>query len=218
MKPKAILFDLDGTLIEFPKDFLFSQAYQVFDSLEMEHASEEELEEAFSDFDFFRIAPAAVREQFMEVYWSLFDWNQYPKAVVIPGVTETLASLKASGFELGIVTSRDESPEHIRQRLEHTNILEHLSFIIPRSCPDCEWSDKSKQITEACKRLGLSPEEVAMVGDIPPDIESAHKCGVGIKIALLSGGIKRRQLEKGKPDFILSTVNEVVGLEVFGKF
>ena len=213
MRPKALLFDLDGTLIKFPKEFLFSQAFQVFDSLKLDVCSVDSMEAAFREFDFFRIAPEPVREQFMKTYWHLFDWSQYPKAELIPAVEETLEALRKKGYELAIVTSRDEEADSIQQRLSHTSILKNISFIIPRSCPDSEWSDKSKQIGLACERLGLKPKEVAMIGDIPPDIESAKKSGVGTTVALLSGGIEKAKLAEMNPDYIIGAVSDI--LEIF---
>jgi len=69
MKYKAVFFDFDGTLIDFPKGFLFSQARLVFKELALPMFTDDEIEKAFSSFDFFSICPEERREEFMEVYW-----------------------------------------------------------------------------------------------------------------------------------------------------
>ena len=46
-----------------------------------------------------------------------------------------------------------------------------------------------------------SPAETVMVGDVPTDVTSAAKVGVGTTVAVKSGGIKEEVLREAKPDF-----------------
>ena len=65
---ELILFDLDGTLIEFHHDFLFSQAQKLSKQFLNLEVSWDELEETFSDFDFFRFVEEEKRNGFMDEF------------------------------------------------------------------------------------------------------------------------------------------------------
>ena len=214
MKESVILFDLDGTLIEFPKLFLFEQASSVFSSLGVELPEVHHFEAAFSNFDFFRIAPESLREEFEELYWKQFDWCSYPSPNVFDGVPKLLDGLKADGHRLAIVTSRDESPDEISKQLEGTGVLESIDFIVSRQCKIQTWSDKQPQIREALARFGAEPKKATLVGDVPTDITSAKACNLNKSIALLSGGIHREVLEAEEPSYVLNTVHELERLSL----
>lgn len=209
IKPKLALFDLDGTLVRFPKEFLFLQVEEVLARLELPAVERHLLEDAFADFDFFRWVAPGIRETFMDTYWELFDWERYPKPLIIPGALDALKSIKDGGTDIGIVTSRHESEEAIRSDLESTELLPYVSFIIPRGGDDKHWSDKTFQIRQACRNTGIEPADTLLVGDVPPDISSARIVGVGKTAAVLTGGIRREILEKSNPDFILNDVGEL---------
>ena len=206
---KLALFDLDGTLIKFAKEFLFSQTRAVYEKLSMEEASLETLEDYFSKFDFFGFVEDSRRAEFERVYWELFNWADYPEPEVLPGTLETLSWLKESGVPSVIVTSRDEKPEGIAERLSGTGIENFIVHILSRSDLEKEWHDKRPQIETVCKKFEVEPMECLFAGDVPPDIESAKACGVGLKIALLSGGIRKEVLEVTGPDWCLDSLAQI---------
>lgn len=204
--PQLALFDLDGTLVQFPREFLFHQAEEVISKLELPRVERREMEEAFAEFDFFRWVLPALRETFMETYWELFDWEAYPSPVVIPGAVEAIKSLHDSGVKLAIVTSRHETAEDIAADLSSTGLLSYFPKIFPRGGDDAHWYDKSLQIRQACSEFGIDPKEAMIVGDIPPDVTSARSVGVGLAFAVLSGGIREHVFSAVSPDGILRSV------------
>jgi len=203
---KLVIFDLDGTLVKFPKEFLFQQAEEVVKTLELPSVERELMEEAFADFDFFRWIPSGIRETFMDTYWNLFNWEHYPKPIVFDGVLETLKALKDNGIDQGVVTSRHFPREQIEADLKEVGILDYFSYVIPRGGDDERWHDKTYQIRQACERSGVEPKHVALVGDIPPDVSCARVLGLGKTVAVLSGGIRREPLEKAEPTHIIDGV------------
>jgi len=213
---KLALFDLDGTLIKFAKEFLFSQTKAVYQKMELPEASGEELESYFSKFDFFGFVENSKREEFERVYWELFNWANYPVPEVLPGVVDTLSWLKEHRVPSVIVTSRDEKPEGIAKRLSGTGIDNYIVHIQSRSDLEKEWHDKRPQIEAVCKKFQVEPRDCLFAGDVPPDILSAKACGVGLSIALLSGGIQASVLAKTGPDLCLDSVAQIptkLGLE-----
>ncbi len=214
-KINLALFDLDGTLIPFPRDFLFEQTFEVFRELNIEPVSRNEMMAHFAKFDFFGMIDAEIRDTFMEKYWSRFQWNSYPQFMPIDGVLESLALLKRRGVKLAIVTSRAESREEVAENISNTGLLSYIDHIETRSSvpeggsSDANWSDKTPQIREACQLFSVAPSEAIMAGDVPPDISSGKRENISKTIALLSGGIRSEILKEADPDYLLSSLADL---------
>ncbi|MCB0344968.1 MAG: HAD family hydrolase [Bdellovibrionales bacterium] len=206
---ELILFDLDGTLVEFHHDFLFDQAHLITEQLGHGPIDPQELEQHFSEFSFFDFIPENQRELFIHQFWSNFDWNNFPRAKVLPGAMELLHQINASNRKSGIVTSRAVPVEQLARELEHTGLIEHMTYVRTRSQDHLHWSDKRDSLASIIEESGLEPSRIAMVGDIPPDISSARVMGLGLTVGVLSGGLKRSVLEHAKPDHILDSVAQI---------
>ncbi len=209
-KPKLLLYDLDGTLVRFHKEFLFDGVNKLLIDFGLKEVSQKELEESFSDFEFFRFVKEEKREDFLEFFWSNFNYVDSPPLAPIKGVLETLKFFKENNVLQFIVTARVK--ESIGDRLKETGFLNYLDGVVCRENLSVDWRDKVGSILLACKKAKIPPKEAFMIGDIPPDIESAKSANVSKKVAVLTGGIKRTVLEKSNPDYILNNVNELVNI------
>lgn len=213
-KIKLALFDLDGTLVEFHREYLFSQAEKLIGEMGHRPVHRAEIEDAFSDFEFFRFVEGMAPAVFEEKFWGAFDWQNFPKAKPIPGAIETLGNFKDNGLHLAVVTARFTPRDRLLAEFEHTNLLEHVAHIRTKEesgemwkhDSDSHWTDKRRMILEVCEHFGISPEETLMVGDIPSDIISARDAGVKKTIAVTSGGIKEQVLRNSAPDHIFESV------------
>ena len=210
--PKLVIFDLDGTLVEFPHDYIFSQAKRILAEFEHPEVPRHELADHFSAFDFFRFVAQEAREEFIVRFWKAFDWDNYPKAKSFASTGGTLDFLSSRGAVSSIATARLNSEAEIRKDLELSGWLHHISCIKPRAGEHIHWTDKTEQIQQICHTLGVSPRDAILVGDIPTDVTSAREVGIGKTIAVLSGGLKREILEKVKPDYLLESIEELPGL------
>ena len=209
---RLVLFDLDGTLIEFHHDYLFTQAEQIL--IEIGHPKIERtvLEDCFSSFDFFRFFELHRRDELTEQFWSRFDWANFPHAKPFERAHSTLQHLVDQGIEVAIVTSRFVPEPELRQKLAHTGLVDFMSMIKTRPGDHIHWTDKRASIREVCQALDVEPGEAMMVGDIPADIESALDVGIGTAVAVLSGGIKHEILAAARPHHIISDIGELCGL------
>jgi phosphoglycolate phosphatase len=100
--------------------------------------------------------------------------------------------LKARGFKLGIASSDNELA--IRETARRFGFAEHVDFIAGY---DSGFGTKPEpgMLLGFCTAVGLSPSEVAMVGDNNHDMQMGKAAGAGMKVAVLTGTGSRETLE-----------------------
>jgi phosphoglycolate phosphatase-like HAD superfamily hydrolase len=210
--PAVFIFDLDGTLVEFPREYIFSQTVRILEEFRHPPVPQSLLEEHFSAFDFFRFVQDPDRDAFIARYWAAFDWINYPKPTPLAGALEVLATLKSLGHRVALATARLDPVDEIRLNLDPTGFLQHLDHIVTRPGEHVHWTDKTGHISQICELFHIDPSEAALIGDIPADVISARTAGVGTSIAVLSGGIRRDVLEAQQPDYVLNDVRDLLSL------
>ncbi|HDR7794840.1 TPA: HAD family hydrolase [Bacillus luti] len=119
---------------------------------------------------------------------------------------KVLQALKDKGFILGVVTADDFAPtELFLKQYKLENFFDYIiaSDIFPAQKPD-------KKIIEVfCKEFHLESCEVAVVGDTPTDLYLAKNGGDCYAIGVLSGTGDRPTLEP-LADLVLDSVGEFI--------
>ncbi|MBP9837082.1 MAG: HAD family hydrolase [Proteobacteria bacterium] len=208
-KPKLIIFDLDGTLVEFPIEFMFTKTKHIIEELSHPHVSEEEMMDCFSDFDFFRFVEKDHREAFLKKFIIDFSHDRWTTLEPFPDTLGVLKNLHQQNISLSIATSRVMQVEHLRTALEKVDFHHYIGHIATREGEHISFMDKTKQLEQLFELYQVEPQDCLKIGDIPSDIECAKKAGVGSTVAVLSGKIKEGVLQRAKPDFIISNISEL---------
>lgn len=209
-KAKLVIFDLDGTLVEFPHHFLFSEAERIISELSHPKVARETLERCFSDFDFFRFVEVAEKEEFIAKFWESFNWVEFPKAVPFEAAEPLCRQFLDQGAKLAIATARVGCKDKLFKELAEHPFAGHLSIVETREDEELEWTDKLPQIGRICQQLSIAPEEAMIIGDIPPDISSGKQAGLGFTVGVLSGGITPEVLTAAEPDLLVSSIAELL--------
>jgi phosphoglycolate phosphatase len=105
-------------------------------------------------------------------------------AVPVADLAALFARLKAMGLKLGIASSDNEKA--IRRTAEHFGIAGHVDFIAGY---DSGFGAKPEpgMLLAFCSAVGLTPAEVAMVGDNNHDMAMGRAAGAALTIAVLTG-------------------------------
>jgi len=209
--PRAVLFDLDGTLID-SIELIVNSALYAFEKCGHPAPAAEEwvadlgmpLRAMFGRF----VEDEAVMTQLVAGYREYQLANHDRLVRPYEEVESTLRTLHERGFALAVVTSKAEPLAH--RGLEHVGLDGFFDVVVGlESCtrhkPDPE------PVHIALDRLGLPPAAAAFVGDSPHDMNAGRAAGV-TTIAALWGPFSRDQLAASRPDHYIERMSELLSV------
>ncbi len=199
MKLKAVIFDIDGTLVD------------------SNDAHARSWVEAFArcgkdiDYDVVRhqvgkggdlLVPDLLNakemrrfgEDVKKVKGELYEQKYLPHVKAFPRVKRTFEALHERGAKLALASSSNpDEVEYYVRLLGVEKLLEGST-----SKKDAKLSKPSPEIFEAAlERTGCDPEYTCVVGDTPYDILAAHRTALPI-VAVSSGGFEDHLLAKAE--------------------
>ena len=182
----AVLFDLDGTLVDTAPDLAhaLNQQRLMHGLPEMpfelirpyaSHGTVGLLQVGFS-ISTDHPAFADLRSE----YLGIFEENANPYSQLFPGMMELLDELETRGIPWGIVTNK---PAHLTTPLlDALGLLDRAASVI--SGDSCAYAKPHPEpILTACREIGVLPSTCVYIGDAERDIEAAHACGMPAIIA-----------------------------------
>lgn len=126
-------------------------------------------------------------------------------AELIAGVGEALRVLKQRGLRLGVATNDSEGG--LVASLSRPGILEMFDFTA--GCDSGHGAKPGPGMGRAfCAAVGIAPAEAAMVGDAVHDLAMGRSAGFGLNIGVLSGTSGREDLVDFA-DLILDSVSDL---------
>lgn len=177
----AVLFDLDGTIVDSASDITGSLAY-MFRELNLDVPSEEVLLSYVGPplLDSLRLTAGFDDEEAwaaLDIYRDHYA-DHVLRSPVFPGVAGVLERLHAAGVPIALATSKPESMA--RKVLDHAGLSDYFTVITGAS-DDEELSTKADVVAEALRRLqaqGVDTTDTVMVGDRGYDTLGAAANGV----------------------------------------
>jgi HAD superfamily hydrolase (TIGR01509 family) len=190
---KAVIFDLDGTLVD--TNYLHVEAWaRAFAAIrktvpravihkQVGKGSDKFLPVFVTDEAAARRADALHGE-----YYGAMQEYGYP----LPGAKELLAALKQRDVAVWLGTSA--KPEELERFIAVLDAKDKLAGVI--SSKDVAESKPAADIFAiALQRAGVVPTEAIVVGDTVWDVESARRAGVRMVAVLTGGAYSRAELE-----------------------
>jgi pyrophosphatase PpaX len=206
-KLKAVLFDLDGTLIDsiglivdamhyafegftgtVPADsaWMAGIGTPLYKQLALYARSPEELE--------------VLREKYRAYQFIHHDSviKQYP------GTSAVLENLHARGLVMGVVTSKGN--ELAQRGLDLTGLAKFMPVLVGADSVT-KHKPEPEPVLLALEKLGVGAGDALMVGDSPHDISSGNAAGVRT-VGALWGPFTRDQIAVAKPTYWLSNISD----------
>ncbi|QPC86695.1 HAD-IA family hydrolase [Mesorhizobium sp. NBSH29] len=225
-KIKGILFDKDGTLVDFQATWFAIGTRMAHKAADQDRTRANLLmEEAGYDFAHNRFRADSVfaagtnadivalwypqatdveRRELVTLFDTISATEGALQAVPLLGAREAVATLHASGLKLGVATN--DSTGGAEKTLLALGIAQMFvaaygydAVANPKPAPDA--------IYAFCDLTGLKPAELAMVGDNRHDLDMARAGGAGLAIGVLSGTGTAETLASA--DVILGSVAEL---------
>ena len=191
MQPEAVLFDLDGTLLDTAPDFIL-----VLNSLLIEHGlcplPEKQIRNTVSNgaralvtLGFGLIEGEGDFEIYRNKLLTAYQNQLGQASCLFPGMNDLLKKLETNGIPWGIVTNK---PSRFTIPLLKALSLDTRCQVLV--CADEVTYPKPhpESLLKACEILKVSPENSIYIGDHQRDIEAGHSANM-TTIAALFGYI-----------------------------
>lgn len=183
---KAVLFDLDGTLLDSAPD-LIATLNHLRAGLGLAALPVAELRHFVSRGTIGLIKagmPPCDDETLVlwrEAFLTHYQDNSYIHTQPFDGVDLLLTGLKDNGIPWAVVTNKMEVLSI--PLLEKAGWLSSVSALV---CGDTVTSSRPdpELVLAACRRIGIRPEHALMVGDDPRDVEAGKRAGCQTAFAL----------------------------------
>jgi HAD superfamily hydrolase (TIGR01549 family) len=206
---KHVCFDLDGTLVD-SKDTILESTKEALDQLNIGHSIPEN---SFTNMigkhfvDIFEELKIDVKdfEKFISIYKGLyFDFINLSH--LYPNVEETLNHLNKNQIKVSLLTTKVQ--DQAEKIIDHFNLNSSFDYLMGRR-DGLAHKPSPEPLLFICKELRINTSETLMIGDTELDIQCGKNAG-SRTCGVLYGYRTKSQLEKEKPDFIISGLNELV--------
>lgn len=206
---KAILFDLDGTLINTNELIIDSFQYtfkkhfnKIVPREEIVKTFGEPLTETMAKYD------KENTDLLLSIYKGFNETNHDKLTTEFDGVESGLKALKALGVKIGIVTSKRRVLAERGLRL--INIYDYMDVIVTPEDTK-KHKPKGEPAEKACELLGISPEHAVMVGDSHNDILCGRNAGCSTCLVKYTA-LSMKELMEYKPDYVIDKIEDLVDI------
>jgi phosphoglycolate phosphatase len=230
-KAQAIIFDKDGTLIDFDAMwggwviYLAEQLHlvsglNVHEALCIAMGYDDENKKVLAHGKLAATPMHLLYRLTVEVMQSLGQnaeeaertvekgWCIPDPVILAKQFTDTralFAELHSKGIKIGIATTDDRTPT--QAMIEAFDIEEYISTMV---CADDGIKAKPApdMVLAICERMNIDPSRVMVIGDTTADLKMARSAGVGLVVGVLSGVSSARDLVEFA-DVLIESVDEM---------
>ena len=213
---KAVIFDLDGTIVSFNLDYkalrgevrsyllrvgipasVLSVNENIFDMLKKTMIY-------LKNNGKFDGAMEEIRNQALAIA-EKYELEAAANTDLMPGIYETLNTLKQMDLKIGLFTlNSDKAANYILQRFK---IGDFFAITVPRNKVNFV-KPNPEHLETALKVLDVAPKETVVVGDGNVDMESARELEA-IAVALPASASKIEQLMRHGASYVITSITDL---------
>lgn len=213
MKYNAVLFDLDGTLLDTLEDIADSVNLMLA-AFSFPPRSYDEIRRFVGNGARTLVAksvpsdtPAELIDDCLNKYLSIYSKNLRNKTRPYDGVLNLLARLKASGIQIGVLSNKGES--NVKELCQ--DYFGGLVDVAAGEIPGIPRKPAPDGVLRALNALGSSPRHTAYVGDSETDVRTAQNAGLSF-IGVSWGFRHRSDLLTEGAELIADSLEELSSL------
>lgn len=214
-KPKMILIDVDGTLVDSVPDLAYC-VDEMMKQLDMPTHGEARVRNWVGN-GVERLTRRALIGQLdgepdealfkkaYPIFLDLYAKNTSQRSVLYPGVREGLDYLKSAGYRLGCVTNK--AAQFTIPLLKDLGVHDDFENIV---CGDTlpEKKPHPMPLLHSAEVLGVKPEDSLMLGDSMSDVKAAR--AAGFQIICMSYGYNHGvDIHDSNPDAVIDSMAEL---------
>jgi len=209
-----IIFDLDGTLIDnrvaIRQNLNYALELHGFPRLkdqEIDAMVGTPLAEIFE-----KILPESSRHlapQLVDAYVTRYLRTSHMGTIALEGVIPILDQLRKEGFKLAVATTKRD--DTVAPLLQEIGLLQYFDLITGRR-EGMRNKPNPDMLQYVMKKLDVTPQRTAMVGDTPIDIMTARNAGVyaiAVTSSIQLGMTTLDRIRDAKPDLIIGSLWEL---------
>jgi phosphoglycolate phosphatase len=212
---KLVIFDLDGTLVDFSQISFLSTNYAL-ENMGLQTRSFEELMsypqknvpyDQVLDTLLGKDRDESTEKELIRLYQSYFTKNHLDNTFLLPEVFETLQLLEENGISIALATRR---PRQVAfEQLERFRIKNFFEAVVAFEDTGVEkMKPDPASVDMILEKLEISPENCVLIGDSPLDAEAGKAAGIKVFL-LLTGPYTEEVLASKNPDGILQSLADL---------
>lgn len=209
---KAVIFDLDGTLINSIEDLADAVNYGLCRMNYPTHSLEKFnkfvgngavklCQRALADYTDSEEAVKTLHAYFSEYYRA----HSTDKTVTYDGITELVGKLKNNGVKLAVASNK---PDEFTKSIVWDIFGKDTFSVVFGKRENCQTKPAPDIIFDILKELGVSSEEAVLAGDSDVDILTAQNAGIK-SIGCTWGFRTKEELISTGADFIVEKASEI---------
>ena len=213
IKVGAVIFDLDGTLID-SIDIYFTIVEKALERLNLPAVSRSQILAAAEseDFKWELVLPQEVlnrKEKIIDEAWTvineiapqMFADNLY----LIQGAARIVEAMASNGLKIGLVTSTQRKYLEIKMQPLKDAGVDHLFEAIITTDDVAKRKPAPDPLVVCAQQLDMKPESCAYVGDTTTDIKAGKAAGMRT-VGVMTGFDDYKSLKRENPDAIIDSV------------
>ena len=219
MKVRAVVFDLDGTLVRFNIDNATLKR-EVITALakrgvpqsifSVEDSLTDLLDKVEAYLNANNVGDEGRKRIWDEVFKAIrrFEEEAMSTASLMPGAYDVLSSLKEKGFKIGLITLN--SSVVARNVLDKFGIRKFFDAMMSRDDVR-NVKPNPEHLLKVLEELGVKPGEAVVVGDTVFDMRCAKKVGA-LAVGITTGRSSEEELRRAGADCVIESLSEILVL------